>query len=189
MQSREGEDLAAWASILDRARAGSSGAFEQIYTAMSPAVAGYLRMSAVRDVEGLTNETFLHVHRGLSSFDGDWRAFRSWVFTIAHHRMVDDVRRAARQPTFVPMDSAGDACPRGDAERDALDALSDVRLHSLLAELTEDQRSVLLLRIVADLPLEQVAATLGKRVGAVKALQHRALARLRRALDAEMVER
>ena len=82
------------------------------------------------------------------------------------------------------MDSAGDAGPTGDAELDALDALSDAGCTRCSRSSSEDQRAVLLLRIVADLPLEQVAATLGKRVGAVKALQHRALASLRRTLDA-----
>ncbi len=63
--------------------------------------------------------------------------------------------------------------------------LSDQRLRVLLDGLSPDQRDVLLLRIVADLSIEDVAATLGKRRGAVKSLQHRALATLRRQLDRE----
>jgi RNA polymerase sigma-70 factor, ECF subfamily len=57
------------------------------------------------------------------------------------------------------------------------------QVHALLDQLSEDQREVVLLRIVGDLSLEQTATALGKRVGAVKALQHRALAALRRILD------
>jgi RNA polymerase sigma-70 factor (ECF subfamily) len=161
--------------------AASTQAFEAIYAELAPAVASYLRMSAVPDVEGLTNEVFLQVHRGLARFKGDWPAFRSWVFTIAHHRMVDETRRAMRRPQAVPLDDVLDR-DGGDVEQDALTQLSDAWLRSLLDELSDDQRAVLLLRIAADLPLERVAVVLGKSVGAVKALQHRALANLRRSL-------
>jgi len=188
MHPRDDNDLAGWTTTLDRARAGSPRAFELIYASLSPVVAGYLRMSGVSDVEGLTNEVFLHVLRGIRHFRGEWPGFRSWVFTIAHHRMVDDVRAAARRPTVVPMESVGDLGPWGDAELDALDSLSDDRLRALLDGLSPDQRAVLLLRIVADLPLEQVADAVDKSVGAVKALQHRALASLRRALETEDVD-
>jgi RNA polymerase sigma-70 factor (ECF subfamily) len=157
-------------------------AFEAIYGELSPRVASYLRMSSVTDVEGMTNEVFLQVHRGLPRFTGDWPAFRSWVFTIAHHRMVDETRRSLRRVHEVPLDDLLEDLG-GDVEAEALDALSDAWLRSLLDQLTEDQRAVLLLRIAADLPLERVAQIVGKSVGAVKALQHRALANLRRALS------
>lgn len=158
--------------------------FEAIYGELAPSVASYLRMNAVADVEGVTNEVFLQVHQGLRRFKGDWPAFRSWVFTIAHHRMVDETRRAVRRPRVVPMDDLLEE-PTGDTELDALDALSDAGLRTLLDGLSEDQRSVLLLRISADLPLERVARVLDKSLGAVKALQHRALANLRKAMETE----
>ena len=188
MHRRDDIDLAGWEPTLDRARAGSSDAFELIYASLAPVVAGYLRMSGVRDVDGITNEVFLHVLRGVRRFRGEWPAFRSWVFTIAHHRMVDDRRAAARRPVVVPLESIGEDAPTGDVEQDALDTLSDDRLRALLDGLSADQRAVLLLRIVADLPLEQVADAVDKSVGAVKALQHRALASLRRALQPEEVD-
>jgi RNA polymerase sigma-70 factor (ECF subfamily) len=62
-------------------------------------------------------------------------------------------------------------------------------VRDLLADLTPDQRHVLALRVIADLSLEQVAAATGKPVGAVKALQHRALATLRRKIAGEAVSR
>lgn len=180
------DHLPDWPSTLEGMRAGTSGSFEGVYGELSAAVAGYLRMSGVADVEGVTNEVFLQVHRGLDRFTGDWPAFRSWVFTIAHHRMVDETRRAARQPRAVPLGSETEG-PTGDAELDAIDALSDDGVRRLLSGLSAEQRAVVLLRIVADLPIEQVAHALGKTTGAVKSLQHRALAALRRALDAQEV--
>ena len=185
---RDGADRADWSATLSAALGPDGGAsvqaFEAIYGGLSPSVASYLRMNGVADVDGVTNEVFLQVHRGLPRFQGDWPAFRSWVFTIAHHRMVDETRRAVRRLRVVPMDDLIDG-PTGNAELDALDAMADARLRALLDGLSEDQRAVLLLRISSDLSLERVAEVLGKSLGAVKALQHRALANLRRALDTE----
>jgi RNA polymerase sigma factor (sigma-70 family) len=161
---------------------GSTEAFERIYRALAGPVAGYLRLHGVADVEGLANEVMAQVHRNLGRFDGDGPSFRSWVFTIAHHRMVDERRRASRRP--APADGElPESAAVGDAELDALDLLGDERVQQLLSVLSTDQRAVLLLRVVADLSVEDVAEALGKRPGAIKALQHRALAALRRHLD------
>ena len=182
----DGAEPTDWSAVLAATLTGqgttSARAFEEVYVALAPSVASYLRMSSVTDVEGLTNEVFLQVHQGLPRFTGDWPSFRSWVFTIAHHRMVDETRRSMRRPHQVPMDDLLER-PGGDVELDALEALSDAWLRGLLDGLSADQRAVLLLRIAGDLPLERVAQVLGKSIGAVKALQHRALANLRRSLS------
>ena len=68
----------------------------------------------------------------------------------------------------------------GDVEAEALDRLGEERVRRLLATLSPDQQDVLLLRLVADLTVDEIATALGKRPGAVKALQRRALATLRR---------
>jgi RNA polymerase sigma-70 factor (ECF subfamily) len=85
----------------------------------------------------------------------------------------------------VPAEYDAGADPRvtASAEEAAMAGLGTDDMHRLLHQLSDDQRDVLLLRVVADLSLEQTAAALGKRVGAVKALQHRALATLRRVLE------
>lgn len=172
---------------VDAARAGDRRAFERIYRSVAPSVASYLRWNRVADVELVTNEVMAQVHRNLDRFAGDAGAFRSWVFTIAHHRMVDDRRAASRRPTTVDAEIQ-ETSVIGNAEEDALDLLSNDRIRGLLAGLSPDQREVLLLRVVADLSLEEVAAALGKRTGAIKSLQHRALATLRRRLDAERMD-
>ena len=158
-------------------------ALEELYRELSPRVAGYLRAHGVADVGGTTNDVFLRVFANVGSFDGDEAALRSWVFTIAHHLMVDEQRRHARRPV-VAGDLNLDARPSGaDAEAAALASLGRERVDELLALLSPDQRSVLLLRVVADLSIDEVSRILGKRVTAVKALQHRGLAALRRHLE------
>jgi RNA polymerase sigma factor (sigma-70 family) len=146
-------------------------------------VASYLRWHRATDPDGLTNDVFAQVHRNLGRFEGDDQGFRSWLFTIAHHRMIDERRRASRE---IPVqgDGGADESQRcGDVEEDAFAAMSHHEVAALLAVLSPDQREVVLLRIVADLPVEEVARLMDKREGAVKALQHRALASLRRHLD------
>jgi DNA-directed RNA polymerase specialized sigma24 family protein len=86
---------------IDAARAGSVAAFERLYRALAGSVASYLRWNGAADVESLTNEVMAQVHRNLGRFTGDATSFRSWVFTIAHHRMVDDRRARGRRPVIA----------------------------------------------------------------------------------------
>lgn len=176
-----------FAAMLEAARAGDSCALEEIYRHHSPRVAGYLRSHGVPDVEGTTNDVFLRMFGRLATFDGDEAGFRSWMFTIAHHLMVDEFRRAARRPKIADGARVDTEGRGGDAEEDALAGMGRDRVDRLLARLSDDQRAVVLLRVVEDLSIEQVAQTLGKRPTAVKALQHRALAALRRHLVDEEV--
>jgi RNA polymerase sigma factor (sigma-70 family) len=171
------------ASLVVDARAGCPRAFEGIYRLLAGQVASYLRWHRASDPDGLTNDVFAQVHRKLSSFEGDDQRFRSWLFTIAHHRMIDDRRTASRQPRVQGDETAGEKVHCGDVEEDAFAVMAHDQVRDLVAVLSPDQRDVVLLRIVADLSVEEVARLLGKREGAVKALQHRALAALRRHLD------
>ena len=139
-----------------------------------------MRLQGVSDADDLTGDVFLSVFAGLDRFDGSEQQFRSWVFTIAHHRLVDERRRVARRRWVVTDQTELLDRPGGDVEQEAVDNLASQRVRQLCAELSDDQREVLLLRIVADLSPDEVAVVLGKSVGAVRALQHRALSALRR---------
>ena len=175
-------------SVLHAARSGAPWALERLYLALSPAVVGYLRVQGASDPEDLTNEVFLGVLRQIPSFDGTEDEFRSWLFTIAHSRVVDERRRGERRPQIggggldVDRDPVG-----GDAEHDALQRLSSQRVQALCEGLVADQRDVLLLRLMAGMTIEAIAEALGKSEGAVKALQRRGLANLRKILERDPV--
>jgi RNA polymerase sigma factor (sigma-70 family) len=175
-----------FAQVLAAARANAPWAFERLYTSFAPPVAGFLRLRGASDPDGLTNEVMLGVFRGLDGFEGDVSGFRSWVFTIAHRRLVDDRRRRAARVQTSELDDGYEHLG-GDVEQEAVSQLEHGTVRDLLEHLTEEQRDVILLRIVADLSVEAVATILGKREGAVKMLQRRGLARLRRLLEAEAV--
>ncbi len=106
------------------------------------------------------------------------------MFTIAHRRLLDERRRSRRTPATRPLEDGEFEAPGGDVEREALESLGGQWVSEVLAELSDDQRDVILLRVVGDLSVADVAATLGKRPGAVRALQHRAIGALRRTLSA-----
>ena len=157
-------------------------------------MAGYVRAQGVADPADLTSDVFVAVLTRLPSFHGTEEQFRSWVFTIAYRRVVDEWRARARRDTPVaapppPPGSSAVGSTAPPAEDVALARLGDDRVTELLGTLTPDQRQVLALRVVADLSLEQVAELVGKPVGAVKALQHRALATLRRTVSDQAVSR
>ena len=179
----------AFDDVVAAAQAGAAWAFEVLYRELSPAVTGYLRLHGAAEPDDLASETFISVLTGLSGFRGDEEALRAWVFTIAHRRLVDDWRRRGRRPQVTDDDALLEERRGGDVEDDVLVRVGAADVHRLCATLPADQRAVLLLRILADLTVEQVAQVMGRSVGSVKALQRRGLRSLRTTLDAASPER
>lgn len=147
---------------------------EHLYRSTAPAVLGYLRAQGVTDPEDVLMDVFVTVVRDLERVTGDAQAVRRWVFSIAHHRVVDQRRWNARRTRLDPVELDRLVGTVEGAERFG----ADPALVAALARLTADQRAVLGLRLVADLPVHDVAEILGKRPDAVTALQRRATARL-----------
>jgi RNA polymerase sigma factor (sigma-70 family) len=174
---------------VERAQAGDARGFEALFGAFGASIAGYLRARSVSDPEGIANDVFLRAFRAIHTFRGDAGRFRIWLFTIAHHAAIDDARRRRRRVAEVSLDDAAELAG-GDVEAEAIARLAHERVQALLARLSPDQRDVLVLRIVADLSVDETAAVLGKSYEAVKALQRRGLASLRRTIsDQEAVPR
>ena len=152
-----------------------------MYAQLAPAVLGYFRAHRMRDPENLTGDVFVAVTEQLDRFRGDDGALRRWVFTIAHHRRVDEIRRSQRRPEVLT--DAPTSPPVRDADP------FDPALIAALERLTPDQREVIVLRFVSDLPLGAVASLVGKRTGAVKMLQARGLAALAAVLEETPADR
>lgn len=181
----------AFGDVLRAARAGEEWAFARLYRDLNPPLGRYLGAQAPSDAEDLASETWLAAARGLVSFDGDERAFRAWLFTIAHRRLVQHWRDAARRPVRAAAPETFEVVPgRADTEAEALAASEPVdAARALAAALTTDQAQVVLLRVLVGLSVEEVAAALGKRPGTVRVLQHRALRRLAEKFSIEVVTR
>jgi RNA polymerase sigma factor (sigma-70 family) len=173
---------------LRAAKNGAEWAWAAIYRDLAGTVTGYLANRGAAEPEDLTSETFLQIARNISTFAGDESAFRSWVFVIAHRRLIDSRRARQRRPETVNL-SATTGGAGGDVEEEALSRLTTVEVQSAFEKLSESQRDVLALRIIGQLTLEETASVLGKRVGAVKAAQRRALLAVSQHLDLSGVTR
>jgi RNA polymerase sigma factor (sigma-70 family) len=169
-------------SLLESARHGSEAAWQELYSGLAPMVLGYLRANGAPDAEDVLSEVFLQVARDITTFDGEERGFRSWVFTIAHHRLIDARRHSARRPVELAPDPPEPRDQADDAADEALARIGVEEVQRVLEAISEEQRAVLLLRVVGDLSIEEVAKVVGKRPGAVKALQRRGLAAVKREL-------
>lgn len=164
---------------------GDAEAFGVLWTRLSPAVAAYFRAHAVDEADDLTSEVFLAAFRAMSSVTNGVDQFRGLLFSIAHRRYVDWVRRRVRRGPHLPYEAGMDTRCSSSAEDAVMSRLGSRRALELLDSLTEDQRAVIALRVLGDLTLEQTGEVLGKDIGSVKSLQHRGLARLRRCVEEE----
>jgi RNA polymerase sigma-70 factor (ECF subfamily) len=166
-------------AVVELAGEGDQAAVEEIYRSLSPKVLAYLRGQGVEDPEGTTDDVFMAVIPRLPRVRGGAAGLRTLVFSVAHARAVDDHRRRARRPVQFPYEPELDTRTVDSAETVAMNAVTTDELDELLGELGEEQRAVIMLRVLGDLSLEQTADVLDKSVGSVKQLQRRALLRLR----------
>src|SRR5688500_18919925 len=148
--------------ILRAAQVGAEWAWRTLYWDLAPSVTGYLRLHGVAEPEDLTGEVFVQLVRGLRSFTGDEKQFRSWVFVIAHHRIADERRPHTRKPSApAELQTLQQVAPTGNAEEEALSRLSVGEIRRVLNALSDDQRDIMLLRIVGGLTLEETAGVVG----------------------------
>jgi len=155
-------------------------AFAPLYEAYFKPVYGYCAR-LLRDPQAAadaTSETFVRALKALPKYQA--RSFRSWLFTIAHHVVIDMTRR--RKPTTA-LDDAGELTDRDPSPEEwYLTRESDRRVVQLLGHLPGNQRQIVELRI-AGLRSQEIADVLGISVGAVRTAQYRAHARLRELLS------
>jgi RNA polymerase sigma-70 factor (ECF subfamily) len=171
----------AFDSVLAAAKAGEQWAWERIYRELAGPVRRYLEGRGAWDAEDLTSETFLKVAGGVQGFEGGETQFRAWVFVIAHRRLID-ARRSASRRGYIEWPTEDETLHRvrgGDAEDEAMSRLDSGGVERMLRGLTRDQRDVVMLRVVGGLSVAETAAALHKSEGAVKVMQHRAIAALR----------
>ena len=162
-----------------RARARDPELFNTVYRTYAAQVLGYLTARGVEDPEAVMQEVFLAVLPRLQTVTGGVAGLRTFVFSVAHARMVDDHRRRQRRPVELPFEPELDRREDTSAETEVLQKISPQEVLDLLGGLPDEQREVLSLRLVGGLTVEQVADVMGKTAGSVKQLQRRALVKLR----------
>ncbi len=170
-------------AAVQAAREGDEAAFVVLWRTLHPPLLRYLRVRGEDLAEDLAAETWIHVVRGLATFEGNDAEFRAWLFTIARHRAIDQSRTKARRPaTIAVADPAQmEAHPMvRSAEDDAVANDDTARALELVATLPPDQAEAVMLRVVAGLDVADVARLLDKKPGTVRVMVHRALRTLAR---------
>ena len=172
-------------ALLRRAKGYDPQALSELYDRYAPRMYAYIyrRVSDAALAEELTGELFLRVLRAVRNEQAWGESFVGWLYRIAHNLVVDHYRRQPPTPA-VQLDEAivaADQDPSAVAEA----ALAGERLQAAIRRLTPDQQQVLALRFGEGLTAAETAQVMEKSTGAVEALQHRALASLRRILGGE----
>ena len=166
--------------VIDRARSGDRAAFAELYDAHVDSVYRYLlyRVREPSDAEDLCSEVFTRAFANIHRYRWQGKSFLAWLYTIARNAVTD--RRRRERPT-VEIDNAFGLAEEGPTAHEravhgeAVDALRGAVRH-----LTSEQQEVLVLRFVENRSSREVAKMLGKNEGAIRALQFRALGRLRK---------
>jgi RNA polymerase sigma-70 factor (ECF subfamily) len=171
--------------VLAAARSGAEWAIAALYREFQPGLLRYLRARAPADGDDLASEVWLDAAAGLGRFEGDESGFRRWLFTIAQRRLVDLRRREARRRSLLGSLEHSFASGSSDPQVEALAASDAEAALNVIVGLPPDQAEVVLLRVVGGLDTKDVAAIVGKKPGAVRVLQHRALKRLAEQLAEE----
>lgn len=170
-------------ALVASAQAGDPEAFAALYDEYAPRVYRYLsvRVRQPADAEDLLHRVFVKVIESIGRYRSTGVPFGAWLFRIARNTMIDELRSRPRDLALDDLDDVAHgrwSDPVGSAERGSERAT----IRAALAELTEDQRDVVLYRFFAGLSTQEAAALMGKREGSIRALQFRALQALRRRL-------
>ncbi len=174
MPEKDSEERA----LVQSAQRGDAEAVAALFRRYAPAIFRYFifRVSDRASAQDLTSEVFVKMVEGLPQYRARGAPFAAWLFRMAHDRRVDHYRRAARRPTEDLGEEIIDSVP--GPETQAASHAEDLRLQAALKVLTDEQQLVVQLRFIEAYSLEDTARILKKTVGAVKAIQHRALGHL-----------
>ncbi len=170
--------------LVERGQQGNKEALEELYLLHFDRIYSYLHMSVGNrhDAEDLTTQVFVKMLESIGKFR--WRSapFSAWLFRIAHNLAMDHFRANKRwQPEEeVPEPDPGEGSA---AEEEALQSIGRQSMLELIEKLSHEQQQVLTLKFVFNFSNAEAATVLDKTEGAIKSLQHRALASLQRQLD------
>lgn len=162
---------------IERAQAGQRDAMAQLWRIYQPQLLRFLRAKRAPMAADIASEVWVDVARSIERFQGDGVDLQRWLFTIAHRRSVDEYRRAARRRDAID-DGLSDHWRASHVDDiDAADGLE--RAISMLRQLPENTAAAVMLRVVYELPVADVADIIGCSHGNVRVLAHRGINRLR----------
>lgn len=172
--------------LIQIAQEGNAEAFGEIYERYAQQVFRFLyaHLDNRLDAEDLTEEVFLRVWQSISNFREQGAPFIAFLFRIARNALIDHYRHIGKAKPQVSVEDVTlhDANP-GPGDLVAA-SIEHEEIQDVMEQLREDYRTVLVLRFLSELSPEETALAMGRSTGAVRVLQHRALAALRVLLEA-----
>lgn len=190
---RVGEDppdevkLAVWA-IVQRAQAGDVGAFAEIYDRYADVVFRfvYFRIGNRPLAEDLTQDTFLRAIKRLHTYTYQGKDLGAWLVTIARNLVADHFKSGRFRLEVTTGDvyvfDGEELGLEGSPATAVVDHIMNVQLLEAVKKLGWEQQECIVLRFLHGYNVAETAEAMGKQVGAVKALQYRAVRALARLL-------
>jgi RNA polymerase sigma-70 factor (ECF subfamily) len=176
--------------LVGAAARGDEAAIATLYRELQPQLLRYLRHHAGRFAEDIASEVWLGLAPQLAGFGGTGADLRALMFTIARRRVVDHYRHHGRRPSICSLDDSADRADGIDvAARAVENVTAQGAVAALVRGLPDDQAEIVLLRVLGELDVAQVAQIVGKSAGAVRIAQHRALQHLQQTLPRKAVTR
>ena len=174
-------------ALLERAREYDATAVAELYDRYSLRIYNYVyhRVGNRSLAEDLTSTVFVRMLEAIRTSKGWHSSFSGWLYRIAHNAVVDHFR-SGKQDRDVPLEDVTLSSSEHLAEA-AERSITRERVRSAVSELTEAQGVVISLKFLEGMTNAEVAELMGKNEGAIKSLQFRGLAALRRAMDEELV--
>ncbi|RFU42057.1 sigma-70 family RNA polymerase sigma factor [Actinomadura logoneensis] len=175
-------------ALVLRAREGDAEAFGQLYGRYLDLVYRYVyhRTGAHSLSEDLTSETFLRAWRRMGDFNWQGKDFGAWLVTIARNLVTDHFKSGRHRLEVCTADLVEPDRPQEGPEHAVLDSMTHRAVLAAVLRLGEEQRECVVLRFVHGLSVAETAVAMGKKTGAVKALQYRAVRSLARMLPDDL---
>lgn len=170
-----------------QAQAGNSEAFGELYDAYMERIYRfvYFRVEDQQTAEDITSQVFLKAWNNLDRFSFSRTPYLAWLYTIAHNAVIDHYR--TRKVTTALDDVQLSQQDHSEAVENDIDLSAEMKLvKDALTMLTDDQQKVLTLKFIEGLSNHEIARHLGKREGAIRALQMRGLQALAKQLEEKM---
>jgi RNA polymerase sigma-70 factor (ECF subfamily) len=169
-------DLKSEQKLIRAAQSGDENAVAELYNASVDKIYHYLfyRVESHEVAEDLTAEVFLRFVEGISTYQDRNVPLLAWLYQIAHARLVDHYRQKSTVAIDEDLETT-QLSTEDDVDSELMTAYQQGKVQAALTKLKEDQRQVLVLRFIEGYNLQQTADVVGKTVGAVKVIQHRAL--------------
>jgi RNA polymerase sigma-70 factor (ECF subfamily) len=166
--------------LVRRAQGGDAEGFGQLYDRYVDVVFRFLlhRVGDRATAEDFTSETFVRALRRIDSLSFQGRDIGAWLVTIARNIVLDHVKSSRFRLEVTTADMRDADRATAGPEEAVLQSLTNAELLAVVQQLSADQRECVVLRFMQGLSVAETAAAMGRKDGAIKALQHRAVRRL-----------